>query len=135
MVVGCSIPRHSGSLCYICLQANIGDSRAIASVEGTVQQLSFDHKPNNELETRRIVAAGGWVEFNRVNGWYIGNMYWCIANVYWYIANIVLVHSLHVLCIANVYWYIANVYWYITIVYWYLANVYWYIANVYWYNS
>ncbi|XP_037506548.1 probable protein phosphatase 2C T23F11.1 [Rhipicephalus sanguineus] len=47
---------------------NVGDSRAIASVGGHVQQLSFDHKPGNELETRRIIAAGGWVEFNRVNG-------------------------------------------------------------------
>lgn len=46
----------------------MGDSRAIASVRGAVQQLSYDHKPNNELETKRIVAAGGWVEFNRVNG-------------------------------------------------------------------
>lgn len=47
---------------------NVGDSRAIASVAGQVQQLSFDHKPGNESETRRIIAAGGWVEFNRVNG-------------------------------------------------------------------
>uniref|UniRef100_A0A2R5LLR9 protein-serine/threonine phosphatase n=1 Tax=Ornithodoros turicata TaxID=34597 RepID=A0A2R5LLR9_9ACAR len=47
---------------------NVGDSRAIASVSGQVQQLSFDHKPSNEAETRRIIAAGGWVEFNRVNG-------------------------------------------------------------------
>lgn len=50
------------------IKGNVGDSRAIASVRGSVQQLSFDHKPNNEGETRRIVAAGGWVEFNRVNG-------------------------------------------------------------------
>ncbi|CAF0799821.1 unnamed protein product [Brachionus calyciflorus] len=47
---------------------NVGDSRAISSVRGRVQQLSFDHKPNNELESKRIIAAGGWVEFNRVNG-------------------------------------------------------------------
>ncbi|KFM67045.1 Hypothetical protein phosphatase 2C T23F11.1, partial [Stegodyphus mimosarum] len=47
---------------------NVGDSRAVASVAGQVQQLSFDHKPSNESETKRIVAAGGWVEFNRVNG-------------------------------------------------------------------
>lgn len=47
---------------------NVGDSRAIASVSGQVHQLSFDHKPSNEAETKRIVAAGGWVEFNRVNG-------------------------------------------------------------------
>lgn len=47
---------------------NVGDSRAVASVGGQVQQLSFDHKPGNECETKRIIAAGGWVEFNRVNG-------------------------------------------------------------------
>lgn len=47
---------------------NVGDSRAVASVAGQVQQLSFDHKPSNETETKRIIAAGGWVEFNRVNG-------------------------------------------------------------------
>ena len=46
----------------------MGDSRAIASVRGEVQQLSFDHKPANEGEEKRIIAAGGWVEFNRVNG-------------------------------------------------------------------
>lgn len=47
---------------------NVGDSRSIASKKGAVEQLSFDHKPSNEDETRRIIAAGGWVEFNRVNG-------------------------------------------------------------------
>jgi protein phosphatase PTC2/3 len=47
---------------------NVGDSRSIASVRGRVQNLSYDHKPNNELESKRIIAAGGWVEFNRVNG-------------------------------------------------------------------
>ena len=50
------------------LQGNVGDSRCVASVRGHVQQLSFDHKPSNESETKRIIAAGGWVEFNRVNG-------------------------------------------------------------------
>ncbi|CAF3432550.1 unnamed protein product [Rotaria socialis] len=47
---------------------NVGDSRAIASVNGNVEILSIDHKPNNEDERKRITAAGGWVEFNRVNG-------------------------------------------------------------------
>ncbi|XP_028405712.1 probable protein phosphatase 2C T23F11.1 isoform X2 [Dendronephthya gigantea] len=47
---------------------NVGDSRSVASVRGNVQELSYDHKPSNDEETRRIVAAGGWVEFNRVNG-------------------------------------------------------------------
>jgi len=47
---------------------NVGDSRAIASVNGNVEILSYDHKPNNDDERKRITAAGGWVEFNRVNG-------------------------------------------------------------------
>lgn len=37
-------------------------------MNGTVDPLSFDHKPNNDDERKRITAAGGWVEFNRVNG-------------------------------------------------------------------
>ncbi len=58
-------------------QGNVGDSRAIASVKGAVEQLSSDHKPGNEDETKRIIAAGGWVEFNRVNGRYDQRyMYW-----------------------------------------------------------
>lgn len=48
--------------------ANAGDSRAIASKNGTLIQLSHDHKPNNPEEMDRIYNAGGWVEFNRVNG-------------------------------------------------------------------
>lgn len=46
----------------------MGDSRAVACVSGAAHPLSFDHKPANENEARRIVAAGGWIEFNRVNG-------------------------------------------------------------------
>ena len=49
-------------------KGNVGDSRSISSIKGRVEQLSFDHKPSNEAETQRIIAAGGWVEFNRVNG-------------------------------------------------------------------
>ena len=40
----------------------------MASVRGHAQLLSFDHKPNHERELKRIKAAGGFVEFNRVNG-------------------------------------------------------------------
>lgn len=50
------------------MQVNVGDSRAIACVNGVVDVLSVDHKPSNEGELKRIIAAGGWVEFNRVNG-------------------------------------------------------------------
>ncbi|KAI6647318.1 protein phosphatase 2C T23F11.1-like [Oopsacas minuta] len=48
--------------------ANAGDSRAILSKSGTVFELSHDHKPNNTTEHQRINKAGGYVEFNRVNG-------------------------------------------------------------------
>jgi len=47
---------------------NAGDSRAVASMRGRVEEMSYDHKPSNELEAKRIIAAGGYVEFNRVNG-------------------------------------------------------------------
>ena len=60
---------------------NVGDSRAIASVNGNVETLSNDHKPNNEEERKRITAAGGWVEFNRVNGiWMADHM---ISMFFW----------------------------------------------------
>lgn len=49
--------------------ANAGDSRAIASVDGHLDVLSFDHKPTNEKERERISSAGGYVEYNRVNGY------------------------------------------------------------------
>ncbi|KAI7906560.1 phosphatase 2C-like domain-containing protein [Cokeromyces recurvatus] len=48
--------------------ANAGDSRGIISIEGKVKPLSFDHKPTDEGEMERIIEAGGFVEFGRVNG-------------------------------------------------------------------
>ncbi|CAH1958063.1 unnamed protein product [Acanthoscelides obtectus] len=48
--------------------ANVGDSRAVASISGKSEELSEDHKPSNSKEYNRIVAAGGWVDANRVNG-------------------------------------------------------------------
>jgi len=48
--------------------ANAGDSRVVLSVKGEVKPLSFDHKPANESERKRILAAGGYIEFGRVNG-------------------------------------------------------------------
>lgn len=38
------------------------------SVNGEAVALSEDHKPTNQGESARIVAAGGFVEFGRVNG-------------------------------------------------------------------
>uniref|UniRef100_A0A182ND62 protein-serine/threonine phosphatase n=1 Tax=Anopheles dirus TaxID=7168 RepID=A0A182ND62_9DIPT len=49
--------------------ANAGDSRAIACIDGHLDVLSFDHKPTNETEKERICSAGGYVEYNRVNGY------------------------------------------------------------------
>ncbi|KAL1899828.1 Protein phosphatase 2C 2 [Sporothrix stenoceras] len=48
--------------------ANAGDSRAVLGVKGRAKPLSFDHKPQNDGEKARIVAAGGFVDFGRVNG-------------------------------------------------------------------
>ncbi|KAJ7600523.1 phosphatase 2C-like domain-containing protein [Mycena floridula] len=48
--------------------ANAGDSRSIISVKGVAKPLSTDHKPNDEGEKKRIVAAGAFVDMNRVNG-------------------------------------------------------------------
>ncbi|KAH6564995.1 hypothetical protein BASA50_001619 [Batrachochytrium salamandrivorans] len=48
---------------------NAGDSRAVlCTTLGQAEPLSFDHKPGNPAELDRIVAAGGFVEFGRVNG-------------------------------------------------------------------
>ncbi|KAI4521668.1 PP2C-domain-containing protein [Schizophyllum commune Tattone D] len=48
--------------------ANAGDSRSVISNKGVVEPLSFDHKPTNEGERARITAAGGYIEYGRVNG-------------------------------------------------------------------
>ena len=48
--------------------ANAGDSRTVLGIKGTAKPLSFDHKPQNEEEKARICAAGGFVDFGRVNG-------------------------------------------------------------------
>jgi len=48
--------------------ANAGDSRCVLAVKGEVKPLSFDHKPANEVEKARILAAGGYVNDDRVNG-------------------------------------------------------------------
>lgn len=40
----------------------------MASFCGQVDPLSIDHKPTCPEEKSRVVSAGGWVQFNRVNG-------------------------------------------------------------------
>ncbi|OCH91844.1 PP2C-domain-containing protein [Obba rivulosa] len=48
--------------------ANAGDSRSVISVKGEAKPLSFDHKPHNDTERARIMNAGGYIEYGRVNG-------------------------------------------------------------------
>ncbi|KAL0262940.1 Protein phosphatase 2C 2 [Diplodia seriata] len=66
-VSGCtaSVGVISGDKIYV---ANSGDSRSVLGIKGRAKPLSFDHKPQNEGEKARITAAGGFVDFGRVNG-------------------------------------------------------------------
>mmetsp|Transcript_5056 Transcript_5056/g.6538 ORF Transcript_5056/g.6538 Transcript_5056/m.6538 type:complete len:491 (+) Transcript_5056:225-1697(+) len=49
--------------------ANAGDSRSVYSKQGNCAiPLSYDHKPDDEEEERRIVEAGGFVRVGRVDG-------------------------------------------------------------------
>lgn len=50
------------------LCANTGDSRSIMQRHGKVVPLSFDHKPSNVVERRRIQQANGYVKRKRVDG-------------------------------------------------------------------
>jgi serine/threonine protein phosphatase PrpC len=48
--------------------ANAGDSRCVMGIDGGAKPLSFDHKPSLQIERTRIEAAGGFVQWNRVDG-------------------------------------------------------------------
>lgn len=48
--------------------ASVGDSRAVLCRGGAAVCLSMDHKPEQPEEAERIVAGGGFVRDNRVNG-------------------------------------------------------------------
>ncbi|RZF36595.1 hypothetical protein LSTR_LSTR010706 [Laodelphax striatellus] len=47
--------------------ANAGDSRCVVCRSGTAVDMSQDHKPEDEPEMQRILAAGGTVKEGRVN--------------------------------------------------------------------
>lgn len=50
------------------LCANAGDSRCVMGTKDAAKALSDDHKPYNETERKRIETAGGFVQWNRVDG-------------------------------------------------------------------
>lgn len=50
------------------LCANAGDSRCVMGTGKTAKPLSDDHKPYGEIEKKRIEKAGGFVQWNRVDG-------------------------------------------------------------------
>jgi serine/threonine protein phosphatase PrpC len=50
------------------LCANAGDSRCVFGYDHQARALSEDHKPYDEGERRRIEAAGGCVQWKRVDG-------------------------------------------------------------------
>lgn len=56
----------------ILICGNAGDSRAVVKTTDGVKPLSLDHKPDNEEEKRRIIAAGGRVEKFNDCGEFIG---------------------------------------------------------------
>lgn len=65
----------AGSTAVVCLMvgrrlyvANAGDSRCVLCRSGANHNLSRDHKPDDEPEYARIVAAGGIVADGRVGG-------------------------------------------------------------------
>ena len=49
--------------------ANAGDSRCVLCRKGESLEMSFDHKPEDEIEKTRIEKAGGKITMDgRVNG-------------------------------------------------------------------
>ena len=49
--------------------ANAGDSRCVVCRDGKAIEMSYDHKPEDEIERTRINKAGGRVtQDGRVNG-------------------------------------------------------------------
>ena len=48
--------------------ANSGDSRSVLCRGGKAVELSFDHKPDNEIEKNRIEKAGSTITAGRVDG-------------------------------------------------------------------
>ncbi|KAA8540556.1 hypothetical protein F0562_024525 [Nyssa sinensis] len=67
-------PNSGSTACVAIIQnnqllvANAGDSRCVLSRKGQAYNMSKDHKPDLEDEKERIIKAGGFVQYGRVNG-------------------------------------------------------------------
>lgn len=48
--------------------ANAGDSRCVICENGTVYEMSEDHKPDLKSESDRVKKAGGYINEGRING-------------------------------------------------------------------
>ena len=46
------------------VSANVGDSRAVLSNQGQAVELTRDHKPNDAIEKKRILAMGEIIEWD-----------------------------------------------------------------------
>jgi protein phosphatase PTC1 len=66
-VVSCLVCRTSDKE-KILFTANAGDARAVLVSKKSVKRLSFDHKPTESSEIKRINELGGNIVFGRVNG-------------------------------------------------------------------
>ena len=44
--------------------ANVGDSKAILCRDGYPLELTLEHIPTNDTESRRIKSSGGWIDYN-----------------------------------------------------------------------
>ncbi|KAL8458932.1 hypothetical protein ACS0TY_036426 [Phlomoides rotata] len=70
----CSGPSSGSTACVAIIRnnqllvANAGDSRCVLSRKGKAHELSKDHKPDLFVEKKRILDAGGYVQYGRVNG-------------------------------------------------------------------
>lgn len=70
------LPFQAGCTACVCLItpdtiycSNAGDSRAVLGLKnGKLIELSYDHKPENDGEMKRIKEGGGFVEDGRVQG-------------------------------------------------------------------
>ncbi len=64
---GCTsvVAMLKGSVLYV---ANAGDSRAVLAIKGKAEDMSIDHKPELEVERKRIEKAGSSIIEGRVDG-------------------------------------------------------------------